>query len=58
VFEGLIKRPVFLAYQAKQTKDKIDGQYGELMRNLREVNDLEPDRFQAKVSKQVSDFFN
>ncbi len=43
VFERRLSKPVFLAYQARQSKQRIDERYKELTQNLKDVNNLEPE---------------
>lgn len=57
VFERKLTQPVFLAYQARQTKQRIDERYKALTQNLKDVSNLEPDILQQKICRQVSDFF-
>ena len=45
VFEKRLKRPKFLVAGAKRTKKRIDAQYEELVKNLDEIENLEPDAF-------------
>ena len=58
VFEKRLDRPRFLVTSAKRTKKRIDTQYKELVKNLDEIEKLEPDAFQQRVQNEVSAYFN
>ena len=58
VFEKKLQKPIFLAFQAKQTKQRIDERYTELTQNLNQVNSLEPDVLEQKIQRQVADYFS
>jgi len=58
VFEKKLANPRFLVAAAKRTKKMIDVQYEELVKNLDEIEKLEPDAFQQRVQNEVSAYFN
>ena len=57
MFEKRLERPKFLVAAAKRTKRRIDAQYGELVKNLDEIEKLEPDAFQQRVQNEISSYF-
>ena len=58
VFEKKLADPRFLVAAAKRTKKMIDVQYEELVKNLDEIEKLEPDAFQQRVQNEVTAYFN
>ena len=57
VFYKRLERPRFLVAAAKRTKKRIDVQYGELVKNLEEIDKLEPDKFMQRFENEVSAYF-
>jgi len=58
VFDRMLKKPMFLTGRAKKIKTQLDVRQNDLLKNLQEMEDLQPDTFQIKVQKQVSEYFS
>ena len=57
VYEGKLKEPVFLLFAAKQTKQLLDSRFVDFKKVLKDVEQLQPELIEQKITRQLNIFF-